>query len=103
MDKIKKFFLGNREMANSDKLPTQLALMARALVGGYVVYLGKGLVDAVKTADTVAKQYLFAFIVVVFCLFGGILLYVSLRDLVIGRHVEGKLDLDKGKNDNNPQ
>lgn len=101
MNKVKEFFLGNREMATTEKLQTQLVLMARLLVGGYVVYLGKGLVDAVKTADTPAKQALFTTIVVIFCVVGGILAYVSIRDLAIGRYVGGKLDLgDQGENDN---
>lgn len=99
MDKIKEFFLGNREMAKTEKLQTQLVLMARLLVGGYVVYLGKGLVDAVKTADTPAKQALFALVVTVFCVVGGILVYISIRDLAIGRYVGGKLDIGESEDE----
>lgn len=95
MDKILLFFLGNREPAHKDKLGTQLSLMARLLVGGYVFYLGYGLQDAVQTADSIGKTILFIGVIAVFSIAGGILVYMSLRDLIIGRYVGGKLDLDK--------
>lgn len=95
MDKVIQFFLGNREPAHKDKLGTQLSLMARLLVGGYVFYLGYGLRDAVSTADGMGKAILFICIIAVFSIAGGILAYISLRDLIIGRYVGGKLDLDK--------
>lgn len=92
MDKIKQFFLGNRELAYSDKLPNQLLLTCRTLVGGYLFYLAYELKDSVKNGDEKMRVILIVAIVV-FAVFGALFLYDSLRNLIIGRYVGGKLDL----------
>lgn len=93
MEKIKLFILGNREPAYSDKLPSQLILTCRALVGGYLIYLAKGLADGLNKSEN--EKMLPALIIagVVFVIFGFYFFYVSVRNLVIGRYVGGKLDL----------
>lgn len=93
MDKIKEFFLGNREPAYSNKLPNQLLLTCRALVGGYVIYLAMGLIDGLKDSESEKMVIISTVAIVVFVICGGLFLYDSLRNLVIGRYVGGKLDL----------
>lgn len=93
MDVIKKFFLGNREPAYSDKLPTQLLLGCRALVGGYLYYTIAGLKDGILNPESQRMQIFLIAAAVLFAVFGGLLLYDSLRNFAIGRYVGGKLDL----------
>lgn len=93
MDKIKEFFLGNREPAYSNKLPNQLLLTCRALVGGYLIYLAKGLIDELKNAESEKMVIISTVAIVIFVICGGLFLYDSLRNLIIGRYVGGKLDL----------
>lgn len=93
MDKIKQFFLGDREPAYSDKLPTQVLLTCRALVGGYLIYLAMGLTDGIKNPKDTKTLILLIVAVIVFVVFGFFFLYISLRNLIIGRYVGGKLDL----------
>ena len=99
MDKIKLFIFGNREPAYTNKLPTQLLLTCRALVGGYLFYLGYGLIDGIKTAETDKMRIILVVALIVFIIFGGLFLYDSVRNLVIGRYAGGKLDL--GENPEN--
>jgi len=98
MEKLKKFFLGDREPAYSNKLPNQLLLSCRALVGGYLYYLAYGLIDGVKTAETTNMRIILIVAIIVFAVFGFIFLYASMRNLIIGRYVGGKLDLGESPN-----
>lgn len=103
MEKIKMFIFGNREPAYTNKLPNQLSLGCRAIVGAYLIYLAKGLIkDLAKNTtapySTNMKAILIAAIVI-FIVSGALLLYDALRNFVIGRYPGGKLDL--GENPNN--
>lgn len=93
MEKIKKFFLGDREPAYSNKLPNQMVLSCRALVGGYLLYLSKGLADDIIKKASEKMPVLLAASTAVFALVGAVLLYDCIRNFVIGRYVGGKLDL----------
>lgn len=103
MEKIKLFIFGNREPAYTNKLPNQLSLGCRAIVGAYLIYLAKGLIkDLAKNTtapySTNMKAILIAAIVI-FIVSGALLLYDALRNFVIGRYPGGKLDL--GENPDN--
>ena len=103
MEKIKLFIFGNREPAYTNKLPNQLSLGCRAVVGAYLIYLAKGLIkDLAKNTtapySTNMKAILIAAIVI-FIVSGALLLYDALRNFVIGRYPGGKLDL--GENPDN--
>lgn len=103
MEKIKLFIFGNREPAYTNKLPNQLSLGCRAIVGVYLIYLAKGLIkDLAKNTtapySTNMKAILIAAIVI-FIVSGALLLYDALRNFVIGRYPGGKLDL--GENPDN--
>lgn len=93
MEKVIQFFTGDKTPVHTDKLRTQLAIIARILVGGYVVYLGYGLKDAVKNAMATGEGVWFIVAFIVFIVAGGLLCYSGLRDYAIGRYVGGKLDL----------
>lgn len=99
MDKLKLFILGNREPAYSNKLSTQLLLSCRALVGGYLLYLGYGLIEGIQTAETSKMRTIIIVAIIAFFAFGGLFFYDNVRNLMIGRYVGGKLDL--GDNPNN--
>lgn len=93
MGKIKEFFLGNREPAYSNKLPNQLLLTCRALVGGYLIYLAKELLDGINSPDNGSSGVVIIAAIIIFIICGFIFLYASVRNFVIGRYVGGKLDL----------
>jgi len=94
MDKIKEFIYGKREPAYTDKLPNQLLLTCRTLVGGYLFYLAYGLKDSIISPETEIKmRVIYIIVVIVFALFGAAFIYDSVRNLMIGRYVGGKLDL----------
>ena len=93
MSKIKAFFMGDRTPEYSDKLPTQLLLTCRTLVGGYLYYIAYGLIDGIVNPESSKMQIALIAAVVVFLIFGFIFMYASLRNLVLGRYVGGKLDL----------
>lgn len=93
MDKIKLFIFGNREPAYTNKLPNQIALGCRAVVGAYLIYLAKGLKDGFKTAASTNMRIIILVAMILFAVCGGIFLYDALRNYVIGRYPGGKLDL----------
>ena len=93
VDKIKLFFLGNREPAYTDKLPNQISLGCRAIVGAYLLYLAKGLVDGYKTSSSSNMQIIVLAAIILFSICGAAFLYDGLRNYVIGRYPGGKLDL----------
>lgn len=99
VEKIKLFILGNREPAYTNKLPNQLALGCRAIVGAYVLYLAKGLVDDYSTSNTKSMQIIVIAAIVLFTVCGVLFLYDAIRNYVIGRYPGGKLDL--GENPDN--
>ena len=100
MDKIKKFIYGNREPAYSDRLPTQLLLICRALVGGYVIYLASGVVQGLSNTKSTKEFALFLGAVIIFVVFGVIFIFDSARNYYIGRYVGGKLDLGEKPSEN---
>ena len=93
MERIKAFFMGNRTPEYSDKLPTQLLLTCRTLVGGYLYYITYGIKDGILNPESQKMQLALIVAAIVFLVFGFIFMYASLRNLVIGRYVGGKLDL----------
>ncbi|MDO4187814.1 MAG: hypothetical protein Q4D29_02380 [Lachnospiraceae bacterium] len=93
MERIKAFFVGDRTPAYSDKLPTQLLLTCRTLVGGYLYYITYGIRDGIVNPESQKMQIALIVAAIVFLIFGFIFMYASLRNLVIGRYVGGKLDL----------
>jgi len=93
MDKIKAFFTGDKTPEYSDKLPTQLLLTCRTLVGGYLYYIAYGLKDGIMNPESQKMQMALIAAVIVFLVFGFLFMYASLRNLVLGRYVGGKLDL----------
>ena len=99
MNKIKEFFLGNRTPAYANRLANQFSLTCRVLVGGYVAYLGMGLRDAIKNAETATNRIVFIAALVFFTVVGALLVYCAVRDLIIGRYVGGKLDLGDEEED----
>ncbi|MDO4188927.1 MAG: hypothetical protein Q4D29_08030 [Lachnospiraceae bacterium] len=99
MEKIKLFIFGNREPAYTNKLPNQLSLGCRAIVGAYLLYLAKGLVDDFSTVKTSNMQIIITIAIVLFSVCGFLFLYDALRNYVIGRYPGGKLDL--GENPDN--
>lgn len=99
MNFLKLLFFGDRTPAYSNELPAQFRLMARLIVGAYVLYLAYGLKDAVKNAENSFKAGGFTIAIVCFAICGGYLLYTSLRDYAIGRYVGGKLDLGENPAD----
>lgn len=99
MEKIKEFIFGNREPAYSNRLPTQILLAIRVLVGGYILYLAKGLLDGRKDAESFRMLVIVTIAIVVFCVFGVLLIYDAARNYIIGRYVGGKLDLGEMPDD----
>ena len=99
MEKIKLFIFGNKEPAYTNKLPNQLSLGCRAIVGAYLIYLAKGLIDDYKTSNPSNMQIIVTIAIVLFIVCGFLFLYDALRNFVIGRYPGGKLDL--GENPDN--
>lgn len=103
MEKIKMFIFGNREPAYTNKLPNQLSLGCRAVVGAYLIYLAKELIKGManNTSSTYSTNMKVIIIsaVVLFIVCGALFLYDSLRNFAIGRYPGGKLDL--GENPDN--
>lgn len=99
MEKIKLFIFGNREPAYTNKLPNQIALGCRAVVGAYLLYLAKGLVDGFKTAESSNMRAIVLTAIIVFSVCGALFMYDAIRNYAIGRYPGGKLDL--GENPEN--
>lgn len=93
MDKIKLFIFGNREPAYTNKLPNQISLGCRAIVGAYLLYLAKGLLDGLSTSESANMRIIVIVAMTLFTVCGVIFLYDALRNYVIGRYPGGKLDL----------
>lgn len=98
MDKIKTFILGNREPAYTNKLPNQLMLTCRVVVGGYLLYLAKGLVQDYSKTTSSTMSIVMIVAIVAFSVFGFLFLYDSIRNYIIGRYAGGKLDLGEDPN-----
>lgn len=99
MEKIKLFIFGNREPVYTNKLPNQLALGCRAIVGAYLIYLAKGLLKDYAKSSSTNMRVIVILAIVLFTVCGFIFLYDALRNFVIGRYPGGKLDL--GENPDN--
>lgn len=99
MEKIKLFIFGNREPAYTNKLPNQLSLGCRAIVGAYLIYLAKGLIKDFNSASSSAIPAIMIAAIVLFVVCGFLFLYDALRNFAIGRYPGGKLDL--GENPDN--
>ena len=93
MDFIKNFIFGNREPAYTDKLPNQISLTCRVLVGGYLLYLSYQLKDSGINAANAKSQMLFICAIVIFSVFAALMIYDVARNYFIGRYAGGKLDL----------
>lgn len=93
MEKIKLFIFGNREPAYTNKLPNQLALGCRAIVGAYLLYLAKGLINDFNTSNSSNMQMIMIGAIILFSVCGFLFLYDAIRNYVIGRYPGGKLDL----------
>lgn len=82
----------NSDKGSTDKnLPSQISLMARVLVGGYLLYISYSLVDSFINSQDAHKYMLGAFIAF-FAIAGILLILFSGRDLVRGKYVNGKMD-----------
>ena len=99
MEKILEFFLGNRKPDYSEKLPAQITILCRGLVGGYLIYLVKGLAKDYASIETNTMRIIVTCAIIIFSICGFVFLYTSLRNYAIGRYVGGKLDL--GENPDN--
>jgi len=98
MEIIKKFFIGDRTPAYTNKLPTQILLMCRAIVGGYLLYndytiIGNLLHPIEGQEKSGLELWTFIIFAIIFAIFGFVLVYATLINYMIGRYVGGKLDL----------
>lgn len=79
------------ELIPTSKLPTPFVLLARALVGGYLIYTAGSLVDSTIHGQG-RDVYFFGISMVAFAIIGMILIILSAKSYIEGRYVGGKLD-----------
>lgn len=86
-------------------LPTKFALTARALVGGYLLYVSYSLIDSVVHGEG-TRRYLMGFFLAAYAVIGVLLLFFACRSLIYGRYVGGAADIDPEEEpaiDTNPE
>lgn len=74
-------------------LPTKFALTARALVGGYLLYVSYSLIDSVVHGEG-TRRYLMGFFLAAYAVIGVLLLFFACRSLIYGRYVGGAADIE---------
>jgi len=79
------------EKISTKLLPTKFMLMARLLVGGYLVYTAYELIEGVMTGEGRDKYFLGIFMVA-FTIIGILLMIYSGRDIMRGKYVGGEMD-----------
>ena len=78
-------------------LPTKFALTARALVGGYLLYVSYSLIDSVVHGEG-TRRYLMGFFLAAYAVIGVLLLFFACRSLIYGRYVGGAADIEPEQN-----
>ena len=76
------------------KLPNQMNLYIRIMVAAYFIYLGFSFGD-VWNRYVGAELIFYLLFMIGFVIIGLIISVLSVKDLVTGRYVGGKLDSDK--------
>lgn len=76
---------------NGNKLPTQGMLLARILIGGYLVYLGFSLFGG--RAESSMKPIVLWLFIIIFCVIGIYLLVNAFISYNKGYYIEGSADV----------
>lgn len=81
------------EPGNSQRrLPTQFMLLAKALIGGYLIYMAWQLFQNILGGKESQPVFLGCFLIL-FAIAGAGIMVSSLKDLLQGRYAGGRLDV----------
>lgn len=79
----------NEENKKKPQFPTQMMLMIRAFLGGYVLYLAA---DILKTENMEDPNMLVILGAVLLIVGGGLVIFFAIRSFFKGEYVGGKAD-----------